>query len=73
MAVQGLVAVARYNGGAACHPFEGDYLVCFVEYRELGRHFLFDELFYVLKGRAGELPLFVELWQVRANGGLLSL
>lgn len=48
VAVPGLVAVARYNGGAACQPFEGDYLVRFVRGGEYGRYLLFDELFNVL-------------------------
>ena len=48
VAVQGPFPVARYNGGAACQPFEGDYLVRFVRGGEYGRYLLFDELFNVL-------------------------
>lgn len=48
MAVQGPFPVASYNGGAACQPFEGDYLVRFVRDGEYDRYLLFDELFNVL-------------------------
>lgn len=48
MAVQGLVAVTCYDGGAFCKPYEWDYLVRFVRGGEYGRYLLFDELFNVL-------------------------
>lgn len=48
VAVQGPFPVTYYDGGAFCKPYEWDYFVWFAGCSELGRYFLFDELFNVL-------------------------